>query len=747
MEVSDVRMACLLLFTLAAVSAPALAVDIDGHIHPDEWKGARHITDFRQVQPLSGKPGSLHTEAWILATPRGLAVAFRCDQPPGVPRTHQRVKRDFDDQVDRVNVMVDFNGDGRTGYDFVVSSTDGINDAVITNEVNFNKDWDGNWQHAVSEDAAGWSVEVLIPWYIAPMHQAKDGQRTLAIYLDRVTGSTGERVAWPVASFTLPRFLSAFERIEVPSYSQSLFAITPYVSGLYDNVRGRSHGQAGADLLWKPNGQFQLTAALNPDFGQVESDDLVVNFAATETYVSDKRPFFTENQGIFDFSLLNDNSQLVYTRRVGGPTDDGHGAADINAAVKLNGSFGSTSYGLLAADEDGEAGRFFGAARVTHDFGEQSLGMLLTRVDRPWLGREASVLGVDHHWRPTSQLTIATNVVGSDILQSGTHTRDSGATMVADYVMDHGWRQQWLGMHFGDQLQINDFGYLERNNFNYGHWEVRKRYSALPADSAYSSKEWRFRIDALDNDHGLRLRRQLRISRNSNLRNGATETVQLDVNSAGWDDLLTRGNGALFLPPTFHLGYERISPRHGDWAFKLDAEVVSGGLGGNRQLGYDLKFLPTYFVSDAFSVYAGPYYEHLPDWLVWQHDNLIGRYDEHTLQLDAGFDWAIDSRQELRVKLQAIGLDARVRGGYRVDANGRAMVSNDPVDDFSLRNLGLQIRYRYELAPLSYLYVVYGRGGYALDGYARNSADAFGNSFALRDDEQLLVKLSYRFDM
>ena len=193
--------------------------------------------------------------------------------------------------------------------------------------------------------------------------------------------------------------------------------------------------------------------------------------------------------------------------------------------------------------------------------------------------------------------------------------------------------------------------------------------------------------------------------------------------------------------------YERISPRHGDWAFKLDAEVVSGGLSGNRRVGYDVKFLPTYFFSDAFSVYAGPYYEHLPDWLVWQHDNLVGRFDEHSLQLDAGFDWNIDGRQELRLKLQAIGLDARVRGGYRVGANGVPSPATMPVDDFSVRNLGLQIRYRYELAPLSYLYVVYGRGGYALDGYARTTSDVFGNSFTLRDDEQLLVKLSYRFDI
>ncbi len=741
------RFACLLLMTFAALSAPAWAVEIDGHVDPAEWQGARHITDFRQTQPLTGKPSTLHTEAWILATPEGLAVAFRCDQPADVPRTRQRVQRDFEDQVDRVNLMVDFDGNGRTGYNFVVSSTGGVNDAVITNESRFNKDWDGDWLHAVSEDASGWSVEMLIPWYTAPMHTAQDGKRTLGIYLDRVTGSTGERDAWPVASFMRPRFLSEFSHVEVPQYSQTLLAITPYMSGMYDNVRGRSHFQEGADILWKPNGQFQLTAALNPDFGQVESDDLVVNFDATETYVSDKRPFFTENQGIFDFGLLDDNSQLIYTRRVGGPSDDGHGAADINAAVKLNGSLGTTSYGVMAADEDGEAGRFFGAARLTHDFGEQSLGMLLTRVDRPWLDRQATVLGVDHHWQPTPQLTIATNLVGSDIAQSGVHTRDSGATVVADYEMGNGWRQQWLGMHFGDQLQINDFGYLARNNFNYVHWEVRKRNTALPADSAYNSHDWQFRIDALDNDHGLRLRRQFRVSRNSNLRNGSREDAQLNVNSAGWDDLLTRGHGALFLPPSLDLSYGRSSPRRGNWSLEIDAEIETGGLSGNRRLGYGVAVVPTYFFSDAFSMFIGPQYERTPDWLVWQHDNLIGSFDQRTLQIDAGMDWSIGNRQELRVKLQAIGLDARLRGGYRVGMNGRAEASDETIDDFSVRNLGFQIRYRYELAPLSYLYVVYGRGGYALDNETRDAADVFGNSFRLRDDEQLLVKLSYRFDI
>lgn len=736
-----------LLFLSLVPCAPVLAVDVDGRIDADEWRGARHITDFRQTQPFTGEPGSMRTQAWVLSTPQGLAVAFRCDQPAGVTRTRQRVQRDFDDQVDRVNLMVDFDGTGRTGYNFVVSSTGAVNDAVITGESRFNKDWDGNWKHAVSEDTEGWTVEMLIPWYIAPMHAGTDGLRNMRIYLDRVVGSTGERMAWPMASYTRPRFLSDFEPIQVASYSQSLFAVTPYLSGMYDNVGHRRQFHQGADLLWKPSGQFQLTAALSPDFGQVESDDLIVNFGATETYVRDKRPFFTENQGIFAFGLLSDNSQLIYTRRVGARADHGRGAADINAAVKLNGSVGSTSYGVLAADEDGRAGRFFGAARVTRDFGEQSVGALLTHVDRPWLDRQANVLGVDHHWQPTAQLTIASNLVASDIRQSGVHTRGSGGTLLVDYEMADGWRQQWLGMHFGDDLQINDFGYLDRNDLNYAHWEVRKRYTDMPEASSYSSKEWRVRINAVNNDRGLRLRRQLRISRSSNLRDGSTENMELNVNSADWDDLITRGHGALFRAATSNLSYRRRSPRHGAWAYEWSAEAFGNGLGGNRQVGYAFAFVPTYFINDALSIYAGPSYEHTPDWLVWQRDNLIGRFNEHLLQLDAGLDWAIDGRQELRVKMQAIGLDARIRGGYRVAANGRALPSDDQVDSFSVRNLGLQIRYRYELAPLSYLYVVYGRGGYLLDGQSRDERDAFSSAFALRDDEQLLVKLSYRFDI
>ncbi|MET0892253.1 MAG: DUF5916 domain-containing protein, partial [Pseudoxanthomonas sp.] len=721
---------------LWACAMPAVAVDIDGRIDPQEWAGARHVEDFRMTQPLTLAPASQPTEAWILATPGGLAVGFRNTQPPSVPRTRQRVQRDFEEQVDRVNLMVDFDGDGRTGYNFTVSSTDGISDAVISNQNSFNDDWDGNWQHAVSEDADGWSVEMLIPWYIAPMRKASGDTRTLKIYLDRVIGSTGERSAWPAASFERPRFMSDFNAVEMAQYSQSLLTVTPYVSGLYDNVRGGSDFDGGADIFWKPNGQLQMAATLNPDFGQVESDDLVVNFGATETFISDKRPFFTENQGLFEYTTPSDFSQLLYTRRVGGPADDGNGSGDITAAVKVNGSLGNTSYGIFLADEADQAGRTFGALRLVRDFGNQNLGVMLTKVERPYLDRDATVLGVDHNWRPTRRWNVQTRVFGSQIEASGRITGDLGGTLWADYEMDDGWRQQWIAMHFGNDLQINDAGYLARNSLNYLHWELRKRFAVQPDHSRYSSKEWRGRVSSNHNDHGDKLNDQFRVSREGRLRNGSYEYGQININGPGVDDLITRGHGPVKKPASFNSYFEYQRPRKGNWGHEVEMQLYSGGLAGNSKLGYSMEYEPTYFISDALSLTGGIYADHTPDWLVWNRDsNLLGSYDAREVHLNAGLDWNIGNRQELRIKLQAIALDADASQSYSVDGAGNALVSPLKVGDFSVRNLGFQVRYRYELAPLSYLYVVYGRGGYRQEDYSQDSGQLLADSFDLRDDE------------
>ena len=242
-----------------------------------------------------------------------------------------------------------------------------------------------------------------------------------------VLGLLSRQAAWPAVSFQEQRFLSQLAKVEIPEYSQSLLALTPYVSGLYDNIDGSSHFDGGVDIFWKPNSGFQLSATLNPDFGQVESDQLVVNFSATETFFSDKRPFFTENQGFFDvpFGSLNNTNRLLYTRRVGGPADDGNGSGDVTAAVKLNGSAGSFNYGVFAATEADEAGRDFYALRGTRDFATQGIGAMFTRVERPFLDREANVFEFDHRWAPNQKFSVRTTLVGSDNRPRNASNRDA----------------------------------------------------------------------------------------------------------------------------------------------------------------------------------------------------------------------------------------------------------------------------------------------------------------------------------
>jgi hypothetical protein len=105
----------------------------------------------------------------------------------------------------------------------------------------------------------------------------------------------------------------------------------------------------------------------------------------------------------------------------------------------------------------------------------------------------------------------------------------------------------------------------------------------------------------------------------------------------------------------------------------------------------------------------------------------------------------MSNRHELRLKLQAIAVSADLQQAYRVE-NGHAVPTDEPVEDFSVQNLGVQLRYRYEFKPLSYLYVVYGRGGYRQDPVSGDTGGFVRDSFSLRDDEQLLVKFSYRFE-
>ena len=300
------RIALPAIAVLALAAGPAVAIEVDGVISPGEWDQARHLTDFRLTQPLSREPAPYPTEAWVMATPEGLAIGWRNTQPASVPRTRQRSQRDQGGAADRVNLYVDFDGDGRTGYNFTLLLSGSIVDATITNENQFNGDWDGDWRHATSEEGDTWSAEILLPWHIAPMQEPEGDVRTIGISLDRVVGVTGERMSWPAIGFNEQRFLSVLEEIQVPRYSQALLAITPYVVGLGDLVGTFRSDMvfANAGVTWLVDQKQEL---------RVRLEALGLDARASQAFrVQDDGTPLAVDEPLEDFALRNLGFQVRY---------------------------------------------------------------------------------------------------------------------------------------------------------------------------------------------------------------------------------------------------------------------------------------------------------------------------------------------------------------------------------------------------------------------------------------------------
>lgn len=733
----------LLLIGGLASAAPV----IDGRLEPGEWEAARQIDEFLLIEPRTRQPLPHATRAWILATPEGLALGLRAEQPSTLPRTRDRYARDQSASVDRFSVIVDYAGSAQSALAFTVTLSNSILDGTVVNENQYSTDWDGLWQHAVSEDEHGWSAEMLLPWHLAPLAAATDGQRTLRMGISRVIGDTGERVAWPPTHLSEPRFLSQLAEVQVAAHAQSLLALTPFAVSVSDLARGGHAFDGGLDLYWKPSARFQLAATLNPDFGQVESDDLVVNFSAVESFFGDRRPFFTENQSAFDVPFGIANSRLLYTRRIGALADDGSGSADVEAALKLNGSVGDWQYGVLAAQEDGSAGRRFVALRGQMPLGEHRLGTMVTEVDRPFLGRQAQSYALDHSWTRGNAFSLNSTLVGSRIDQSGTDRNGIGVQSRLDQRFNDRYRHNLYFLHMGDQLDLNDFGYLDRNDLNYLRYEVGDRRTAFAADSAYSSVDHRYAASTRHTTDGLHLFDAVAWYRLAQLKDGGTEYSEITLLSRANDDRLLRGNGVVRLPARYIAYYERTRPRKGDWALGAGLSARTEGLGSVADSAFELSLFPTWYYSDSLSVSPSLSLRYSPDWLLWRGANRVASFEARQLRVGADLNWIISPRSELRIKLESIALRADALQGYRVGPDRRPLAVAEPTDSFTLHNLGFQIRWRYELAPLSDLYIVYGRGGLRTDAGPRPLEDLLGDAYTLDDDQQFLIKLSYRFEV
>lgn len=741
----SLTLAGLLAWSIAAAD-PGASITVDGRLDEPAWAKAHMIEDFRRVQPFTLDEPSQPVSARVLSRPEGIAVGIRVTQPPGIPRQKARTPRDARMSGDRVNLMIDFDGDGRVGYAFTVGLSGSVQDETITAETRFSPDWDGDWQVAVSEDAEGWTAEFLIPWSIAQMGGSGAEQRTISLYLDRVLGHNQERAAWPPVSFMRGRFLSDFAPVQIRQYSSGLLRAWPYASLRQDLVERQLDDKLGLDVFWKPSGDFQLAATLNPDFGQVEADELVVNFDAIETFFSDKRPFFTENQGAFAINTP-EGGQVLYTRRIGGQRDDQPDrAADIDIALKANGSHAGFGYGLFAAREsqyEEDIGRQYTALRLTRPMGAVNFGYLGTHAQRPFLDRDATVHAFDAQWLASPHLRIESLLLASAIDQDGAERWGRGATLRANYTPSPVWRHSLDVIHYDRTLELNDAGFLGRANLIQAFGQSRWTDNNYAADSPVESATWAAKSVWRGNDEGDRIYAEFLFGPTYTFRDGGRGFIEASLRTAGIDDLITRGNGKVRMGPRHYLYAEYTSPRQPRSQWELGTWINQGALGG---WGVQINADYTWFISEHLNLelYAQPNMS--PDWLLWRGDTLLASFDRRQVEGGINLNWFPAERQEFRLKLQWVGILAEDADAYRLASDGRLQRSDETVEDFSVNNFGLQLRYRWEFRPQSDLYVVYSRGGFLRgDGpEAEDLGDLLSDVFDLRDADQFLVKVRYR---
>jgi hypothetical protein len=185
----------------------------------------------------------------------------------------------------------------------------------------------------------------------------------------------------------------------------------------------------GGEVFWQPNQNHSVDLTFNPDFGQVESNDLVVNFSAIEVFFSEQRPFFTRNQSLFDIAGP-ENLLLVHTQRIGGSSVyEDIASRDILAAARYNISAGNTSTSLLFASENDTQiakGRDFIAARSKFITQSGTWGLSANLVDTPSIERRSTLLGVDYFVAINDSFEINVGIIGASI-QAQKNSSDAGA--------------------------------------------------------------------------------------------------------------------------------------------------------------------------------------------------------------------------------------------------------------------------------------------------------------------------------
>jgi hypothetical protein len=420
----------------------ANALRVDGRIDEAMWSRAEAVTGFVQRDPSEGQPATFPTDVRVAFDDSTLYVSVRASDPEPDRLIGYLTRRDVDSQSDWLHVFIDSYHDRRTAYQFSVNPAGVKRDAYWFNDENSDDSWDAVWDVTTTRDATGWRADFRIPY--SQLRFSRGGDGRLGFSVMRYIARLNETTTWPLVARSVNGIVSQFgelagvavngrqtKRLELLPYTLAQVKTEPPQSGNPLHQTPDPGASVGLDLRYAVTPALSLTATVNPDFGQVEADPAVVNLGAFETFFNERRPFFIEGSGTYQFSCYD--CQLFYSRRIGRQPRGTPALADgeyvllpsqstILGAGKLTGRVGQFSVGVLTAATEEETANvasalarraevvepatLYSVSRARREFADQStLGFMLTTTNRrlrdsvSFLPASAVTGGVDYDWR------------------------------------------------------------------------------------------------------------------------------------------------------------------------------------------------------------------------------------------------------------------------------------------------------------------------------------------------------------
>lgn len=622
-------------YTAVRISNPP---KIDGMLDDSCWMNVAVAADFIQSKPNPGIPSSQRTEVKLVYDNSAIYIgAMMYDtHPDSILR--EMSKHDnvfFGPNADAFGLLIDAYRDGQNGLFLGVTTCNVQTDTKVSDPEEFDDSWNVAWESKVKILDNGWCAELRIP-YSALRFPKKEVQEW-GINFSRMLRRYQEFSHWnkidPEVQGLIYQsgILKGISHIESPLR----LSFSPYVSSALSTYDGSKSFaiNGGADVKYGINESFTMDMTLIPDFGQVRSDDKVLNLSPFETYYDEQRSFFMEGTELFN------RSGIFYSRRIGGEPIgfwDAYDAADSNEVITRNPVSGQLYNATkISGRTKGKLGIGFLNATTANTYAiakdtvtneerkiltdpltnynvfvlDQALrnnsyvSITNTNVMREGNYYDANVTGTQFKLNDrSSRWTLAGNACLSQLFQPGSGKPETGGfyRFIAGKIK--GTYQNRFIMHVKDKkYNPNDLGFLDRNNeiaffFNHSYnifkpfWKINKMTNEISIDYYMLYDPGKFTLFKVD------LETEAEFKNYFNWGLGcATHPV------GGYDYYEPRVEGRYIVSPKFFGCYTYFSTDSRK-DFQVSANIGKGFFNQRNQSGFDFGIRPRYRFNDRFNV-------------------------------------------------------------------------------------------------------------------------------------------------